>query len=68
MKILFQYHSSGHGLEEHNQDRKNNRKGSVEYVLLYPGCPTKILGNTLYCKLYLNDQIVQNYQVKARFW
>ena len=53
-------------MEEQNMDRKHNRKVSVEYVLLHPGSPVKIIGNTLYAKLYFNDEIVQNFQVSNR--
>ena len=63
INLFFKFHQNGHGLDAHNIDRKNNRKESIVYVLQYPGSPTKVIGNTLYAKLYLNDQIVQNYQV-----
>lgn len=51
-------------MEMHNADRKNNRKASAEYALLYPGCPVRIMGNTLYAKLYFHDNVIQNFQVR----
>ena len=60
----FKHRSGNEEMEEHNIDRKNNRKVSILIVLRRPGQMSHVIGNTLYAKLEWHDTAIQNWQVR----
>ena len=63
---MIQYYRRGEHMDDHNIDRKNNRKISVLFRHHYPESEVRVAGNTLYLNLYKNQLQVQNFQVNER--